>query len=707
MGVVYRAVHEALDRPVALKVLRNLRSRDAILLNRFQREARAAAKLSHASSVRVLDFGEDREQGFLYLVMELVEGRSLMDILSAESRLPVARAVHLMGQVASALSAAHQVDIIHRDVKPANIIVTRERTEDGTDFERAKVCDFGLAKIATEHVDPNLTHDPKQRAAGTPVYMAPEQAVGEVLDPRADIYACGVVLHHLLVGRPPFLAKKSFQILMAHVSTPPTPLREIDPSIPEAVERLVLWCLAKNRDERCPDARTLRVALREIEDRLSDRSQLSADSVWVALSADLTLDPVTPPLGLEPSVPSEADEEDAQPEALPNDAIVSVEESAADESSADHISALVAEAVAEVADSKDLHRQHPQEHQLAGLEYGRHSDAVAERAAYMYTRYGITYEPYGGSHPFWVRDPRGEVLGPIRVDDLFRVLAAAARQQTARLVLVSGDGQRWMSADTFTRLVGQELVMDEGPSGGESSGTTWTGQLETTSLVSVFARVGRERKTGRLLLRRDTFGEVQRAEVHAINGRPTFVYVNEEGLQVPDLLVNLGLLERGLIEAYIRKALLEELPLETVIGRETGIDVSRWNQRFMQERLRVLFSWTGGRFVFDDGNIPLRLRPFSSSMLSPLRELAYRAMSLDSLEQWARPLASAPLQPSQWFREGARQLRFADAQVQMARRMMKKRTLSEAVEAEGAKRKMALALAYLMFESGVLLKPLA
>lgn len=704
MGVVYRGTHEALERPVALKVLRNLRSSDAILLSRFQREARAAAKLSHASSVRVLDFGEERERGFLYLVMELINGPSLMDILKSETKLSPGRAVALMGQVASALGAAHESDIIHRDVKPANIIVTPERAEDGAIFERAKVCDFGLAKIATEHVDPSSTHDPKLKAAGTPVYMAPEQAVGEPLDHRADIYACGVVLYHLLVGRPPFLAKKSFEILMAHVSTPPAPLRQVDPSLPESLERLVDWCLVKNRDDRCPDARTLRRALREIADDLSHAAPMAGTSVWAALSADLTLDPITPATGVDRGTPSDTVEADPLPPPLPLDAIVGTP----DVEPTSDIDALVAEAVAEVEDSKDLHRRHAQDHQMAGLDRGRHSDALAERAAYMYTRYGITYEPYRGEHPFWARDHRGELLGPMSATDLFKVLSTSAQLGTVRQVLVSADEDRWMTADAFARLVGQELMVDGGGDEREAggSGTTWSGRLEHTSLVAVFARMTRERKTGRLVLRRSDHDDGRRAEVHVVNGRPTFVYVNEEGLQVPDLLVSQGLLERDLIETYVRRSLLEEQPLESVIGRETGIDVSQWNLRFMQERLRVIVSWAGGRFVFDAGTMPLRLRPFAPSLLSTVRDPLYRSASTEALESWARPLASAPLRPSEWFAEGLRELRLTGARAEMVRRMMKSRTLDEALDAEGSRRKMALSLAFLLFESGVWLKPI-
>lgn len=343
---------------------------------------------------------------------------------------------------------------------------------------------------------------------------------------------------------------------------------------------------------------------------------------------------------------------------------------------------------------------------MAGLDLGRHSDAVAERAAYMYTRYGITFEPYRGENPFWARDHRDELLGPMGVDDLFKVLGTSARQKTSRRVFVSADGQSWLTADVFARLVGQELLVDGGDDTTDGGSVAWAGRLEATSLVAVFARVAREGSTGRLTLRRGAYDDDRRAEIHVVNGRPTFVYVNEEGLQVPDLLVSQGLLERGLIETYVRRSLLEERPLEVVIGRESGIDVGQWNQRFMQERLRVVVSWAGGRFAFDAGEMPRRSTPFAPSLLSTVRDLVYRTASLEALETWAGPRLAAPLRSSEWFAEGTRQLRFSEAQAQMLRRMMKRRTLGEALDAEGPKRKMALSLAYLMFESGVWIAPL-
>jgi len=326
----------------------------------------------------------------------------------------------------------------------------------------------------------------------------------------------------------------------------------------------------------------------------------------------------------------------------------------------------------------------------------------------MFTRYGITYEPYRGEHPFWARDHRGELLGPLGHDDLFRVIRTAGEARTAAEVLVSADEERWMTAEAFIRLVGLERLL-EGEAkalASSASGAGWTGSVDPSKLIAVFARVARERMSGRLLLRRGSDEEPERAEIHAINGQPTFVYVNREGMQIPDLLVSQGLLDPDLLAAYMRRALLEERPLETVIAREAGIEVGQWHQRFMRERLRNILPWAGGRFAFDAAAMPLRLTPFAPSLLSVTRDLIYRTSSIDELEVWARPLADAPLSPSRWFADGVRQLRLSDPQVRMVRRMLKRRSLAEALDGEGAHRKMALSLAFLMYEAEILLKPI-
>src|SRR6476469_8603534 len=193
MGTVYRARHLLIDRPVAIKVLNKLFVEDEAARTRFRREARAAGRLQHPNAVTVTDFGESQD-GFVYLVMELLEGRTLRDVLAKEAPLDVARSVALMLQISAAVAAAHEAGIIHRDLKPANIFVVQHPEVPAV----VKVLDFGIAKLAAELLDD------EGAMIGTPRYMSPEQCDGLELTPAADVYSLGCILYEMLTGTVPF-----------------------------------------------------------------------------------------------------------------------------------------------------------------------------------------------------------------------------------------------------------------------------------------------------------------------------------------------------------------------------------------------------------------------------------------------------------------------------------------------------------------------
>jgi serine/threonine-protein kinase len=248
MGEIYRARRLHIGDTVAVKVLRadvveNEKSRQ-----RFYREARAAAMLHHPNAVVIHDFGED-DDGMAYIVMELLVGRSLRQLLIDEGSIAAARAYGIIRQACAALDAGHRNGIVHRDIKPDNIILLD--SNDGADH--VKILDFGIAKVLDKALD---TLSLEQRLTnvgaviGTPHYMAPEQCQGEEADARSDIYSVGVVLYELLTGVAPFIAKTPTGVAIKHVTEKPRPLRELKPSIPEAVEAVVLQAL-----EKAPDAR--------------------------------------------------------------------------------------------------------------------------------------------------------------------------------------------------------------------------------------------------------------------------------------------------------------------------------------------------------------------------------------------------------------------------------------------------------------------
>ncbi len=207
MGRVYRAVQLSLEKKICVKVLRTGATEDETLARRFHREARAASRLNHPNSISVIDFGQTAADGSLYMAMEFIPGRDLGKIIREDFPLGEQRVVHIMDQVLSALADAHAADIVHRDLKPENIMVTDLR---GTkDF--VKVLDFGIAKIQETSQDPGLTQ--AGMVCGTPEYMSPEQARGEPLDARSDLYAAGVILYQMITGRLPFQAPTAMGIV--------------------------------------------------------------------------------------------------------------------------------------------------------------------------------------------------------------------------------------------------------------------------------------------------------------------------------------------------------------------------------------------------------------------------------------------------------------------------------------------------------------
>ncbi len=270
MGVVYLARHTALDKRVAVKLLRAETKADATRARRFKAEARAASRLDHPNSVQILDFGEDADGG-LYIAMELLEGEDLQAVLRREGALSVERSAHLMLQVLAALAAAHDAGIIHRDLKPGNVMLTQRLDDDGARTDFVKVCDFGLAKIL-DPVD-DASGAPLTKAGtvfGTPAYMSPEQARGEVVDARSDLYSCGVMLYRAVTGEPLYTAETAWGLLMKHMSEPYVPVRERRPEVPPALEAVIDRALAKDRAARFADAREMRAALKDVLRGLGD-----------------------------------------------------------------------------------------------------------------------------------------------------------------------------------------------------------------------------------------------------------------------------------------------------------------------------------------------------------------------------------------------------------------------------------------------------
>jgi serine/threonine protein kinase len=250
MGAVYRARRVLIGDDVAVKILHAKFTGDDNLVERFRREARAAAQLHHPNVVTIHDYGEARgHEGFAYIVMELVSGEPMRDLLRREGKLETNRAVALMSGVCAGVGAAHRRGIVHRDIKPDNIIVAPADEDSAT--ERVKVVDFGIAKLRDMAHDATLTE--AGAMVGTPFYMSPEQCKGEPLDARADVYSLGALLYEMLAGEPPFVAPSLTGIILKHINEPPPPMPQAL-RVPPALQAAIIRSLSKDPNARQRDA---------------------------------------------------------------------------------------------------------------------------------------------------------------------------------------------------------------------------------------------------------------------------------------------------------------------------------------------------------------------------------------------------------------------------------------------------------------------
>ena len=248
MAEVFRARDLLLDRPVALKVLFPEFATDRSFVERFRREARSAANLNHPNIVSIYDWGQ--EDGTYFIVMEYVEGRSLRQMIREDGPVPAKQAAQIGADIAAALAFAHKNGVIHRDVKPGNVLI------DPTG--QVKVTDFGIARGG----DAQEALTQTGAVMGTATYFSPEQAQGRPIDPRSDVYALAVVLYEMVVGRPPFYNENPVAVAYQHVRERPIPPRQRNPNVPAPYEAIVLKGLAKNPVNRYASAEELRADLR-------------------------------------------------------------------------------------------------------------------------------------------------------------------------------------------------------------------------------------------------------------------------------------------------------------------------------------------------------------------------------------------------------------------------------------------------------------
>lgn len=763
MGRVYRAHHLSLEKDVAIKVLRDSPLPDPNRGRRFAREAKAASRLNHPNSVGVLDFGEDGKDKLLYIAMELVEGEDLQMLIDRGTLLGVDRICHIMVQALAALAAAHDAGIIHRDMKPSNIVLVRQLDDEGEMAEVVKVCDFGVAKFQSGAGD-TFDGGRAQKVVGTPLYMSPEQATGDPLDHRTDLYSCGVIMYEMLTGQPPFRADSPMGVLMKHVSDAVEPPSVLVPGVPPELEAIILWTLEKDRTKRPGSARELRNALRAflagkartlpalaaygIELLRGEAPWSGSTPLWSGpepllpppaespllaapalpsdltphegLVADLDLDLAPSPLPVMAEVPNLLEEVPRAPGAPPTGATVPpalLRGSAHDATPApvdpsdifsDRSYFQTKQRTGRVTlGTDDVFVEAPRPRALSRAKETDPTVAQASRdrmATYLWERFGIAPERRIPATGFWLRDALEREVGPLTWSELTRALRAEAQLEGIDAVSVSAaDNTGWMSASRFVQLTGVSALLWNQQDAPEPPKGDLHGELGRRSITWLLGEAARQASSGRLRIDVRSDRRTARFDLVLEHGRPTEVTTNEPHLQLPNLLVSKQLLEEDTLPRYIRRVLQDAVSLEEAVMRESDQDLRRYRDAVMKERLRHLLRWPAGSYRMQTVPPNARARPaFADSLTGLLPDLVYRALSKEQLESELRPSMKSFLRGAPGAARRLQSIRLSRSQLGVAERLLRGGRLDGVLPPDGRVRKAYTTMAYVLRELGLI-----
>jgi serine/threonine protein kinase len=690
MGWVFSAYHHALAKKVAIKVLKRIG--DPLHAQRFALEARSASRIEHPNAVTILDFGEDGADRLVYLVMEFLEGEDLDRIIRQEAPLPPRRAAALMVQVLAALSAAHESGVIHRDLKPANVMVASRTNDDGDVVEVVKVCDFGLAKILDpQDAGPGLTR--RGMIVGTPEYMSPEQAVGDPLDGRTDVYACGVILYEMLTGRRPFEAEDPGDVLLMHLNDVPPPPRARVPSIPAELERIVLWAMEKRADRRVSSARELRDVLKRFlahPDPFDLQTVVDLEQLMRGLEAPASPAPESITDQLEVPVLGQGTGDlpaRAGPDTLIEEPMIQrpstldtpppgrAEASPDDPTRPGPAAGLEDTAPGADGAPADL---------LAQDTFRSHGGEVPEAAF-----------TYAGPHPFWFLDPSPRRIGPCEYATLDALVQQSLREHPDVETSVSADGTTWLGLTRYLELTGQEPLRPAAIAP-VTRPSPPRGTLAERSGVALLAQVALTRPSGRLVVEHAR----GRVELHLRRGQPVEVRSSDPAEQLPALLLSRDLVRADALANLVHTAVTSDTRVQELLA--SAVDMRVLRSALMKERLLSIVGLEAGTFGLDPSALPPVGAPLTPSLLPLLPNMVFRAVPEAALLRRLAPALERTLGPGADAEALLGELQASAAQQDAAMYLASGRPLGALLEESVEQGHVLASLAYTFLEVGVL-----
>lgn len=677
MGEVWRARHLGLDKDVAVKFLRADRVPTQDLTLRFIREARTACRLNHPNSIAILDFGQD-ESGALYLAMELAQGPTLAELLADRGALPPLEGAAVLMQVLAAVGAAHDEGILHRDIKPSNIMLVPALDDDGRPTTRVKVCDFGLAKFSRAH---DTLEGSERRLVGTPLYMSPEQATGETLDERTDLYACGVVLFETMTGRPPFEADRAVSVLMKHCASPVPKATDMCPDLPPGLDAVIAKALAKESKDRYPTARAFRSDLARAVPDVSKQAPTSGTHYFVLGPTDsgsfISAEPVPITADLPMEAPVEAPASGTHDDMTLDLRLESVPESQ------DDLAAL-----------------------LPTMRLPTPRQPITNDARFLWERYALSPHRPNPPRGFWLLDAKSNRVGPLTFDELSVALRLEAHDGAIARCLVSADPKPdgWHPAVELLRLLRSEAVSElRAPPA--TSAATYRGRIDATAIPALLLRCSESEMTGRVVLARSDSARPVFFEAHAIAGHPTYVATNDLKLQLPAILVAKGVIDEHELPHLVSYAWEEGTDFETAARSLAGVEIQEVMAGVMRRRLRGMLRMGGGAWVLDSSFEPEPRRPFAASFAALLPRLVTEALEPEAVEQALEPHLDRALGQLPDIDETVDLLGFTSSERTIARELMSAPRLGGALPSSPELRRTYSSVAYLLISSSSSLAP--